>query len=421
MRILHVVHQYPPEHMGGTELYTRAMAQRQARAGHASAVFCPENGNTPSTIPVEENGVRVYRVGDAGRGRAAVFLNTLSSGALAGVFEKVLAREQPDIVHLQHLMGLPVSMVDSLRVAGIPYVITLHDYWYGCANAQLLTNYDRTVCRGPDARFHNCGRCALARAGVPGLAPAARLVAPLMARRNRLLRPVFTGAAAVLASTPFVRQAYREMGFPVDKIHILPLGVDAGEEDIAAAQGARRLRKPDGTFRIGYVGGISHQKGIHCLIAAANRLPKRASIYIYGDTTIFPGYVEELREAATHPGVRFMGILARDALWPAMGALDVLVVPTLWYETYSLVVQEAFAAGLPVVASRIGVMPDVVEDGVNGRLFSPGDADDLHAVLLELMEHPEKVAALRANLPPVTPMDSHVAELEDFYRAAIAT
>lgn len=418
MRILHIVHQYPPAHTGGTELYTQAIAKRQARAGHEVVIFCPEHGIENSNGPVDEDGVRVYRVGTAKRHRSTVFIQTLITGELAVAFKEVLSRERPDIVHIQHLMGLPATLLDELRTAGIPYILTLHDYWYGCANAQLLTNYDESVCQGPDAKFHNCGRCALARAGLSGLGIAAPLVAPLFARRNQLLRPAFEGAATVLASTAFVRHIYGEMGFPAENIHLLPLGADVTPEDIAAAQSARYRQKPDGHFRIGYVGGISRQKGVHCLIAAVNHLPEHTSLLIYGDTTSFPNYVSQLQRLATHAGIRFMGTVSRTALWPALGMLDVLVVPTLWYETYSLIVQEAFAAGVPVVASRIGVLPDIVQDGVNGRLFSPGDIGDLHATLLDLVERPEQVELMRGNLPPVTSMDSHVLKLEAIYRAA---
>lgn len=416
MRVLHVVHQYPPDHVGGVELYTRAMARRQASDGHSVAVFCPETGFGDTRQPIDEGGVRVYRVNNDRRGRGTVFLSTLGHTHLTAAFDDVLARERPDIVHLQHLMGLPAAVAESVSTAGIPYVITLHDYWYGCANAQLLTNYDGTVCGGPNGWFTNCGRCALARAGVGTLAPMAPLVAPLMAWRNRALRRVFEGADRVLASTQFVRRAHEAMGFPAERISLLPLGADVTNEGRAAALEARRRLKSDENFHIGYIGGLSYQKGVHHLIAAVNILPKHAALSIFGDMSAYPDYVTILRQAAAHPGIRFMGILDRSDFWPTLGALDVLVLPTMWYETYGLVVQEAFAAGVPVVASRIGVMPEVIEEGVSGRLFTPGDADSLSRILLELMEHPDRVEALRAGVPTVMTMDHHAERLEAIYR-----
>jgi glycosyltransferase involved in cell wall biosynthesis len=415
MRILHVVHQYPPDHLGGTEIYTQSLARLQATAGHKVAVICPEEGKERTLTPAIEDGVRVYRLGGGRRGRAAVFLSTLASNHFTAAFESILADERPEIVHVQHLMGLPATLVDSLAASGIPYVITLHDYWYGCANAQLLTNYDETVCAGPDARFHNCGRCALARAGVEGLGFLAPVVAPLMARRNHLLRRAFVGAAAILSSTDFVRRAYAGMGFPVERVRVTPLGIDLGEQ-IAAATIAPRRRIPGEPLRLGYVGGLSRQKGVHHLIAAVNRLPAEAvTLSIYGDPIAFPDYTAELRRAATHPGIRFAGPVARSNLWPVLRELDALVIPTLWYETFSIVAHEAFAAGRPVVASRIGVMPEVIRDGVDGLLFPPGDVDALYILLLELIRQPAWLDALRAAIRPAHTMADHAAHVHNIY------
>jgi glycosyltransferase involved in cell wall biosynthesis len=415
MRILHLIHQYPPDHAGGTELYAQSLARHQSVAGHQVSVVCPETATKGGPHPVIEEGVRIYRLGGGRRSRATVFLSTFLSGRDVAAFRSILNREQPDIVHLQHLMGVPLAFVDLLVERGIPYVITLHDYWYGCANAQLLTNYDSRVCSGPDARFINCGRCLLARGGLGMLDPAAPLVAPLMARRYHLLQGIFRGADSVLASTVFVREAYAGMGFQADQVDILPLGIEVTDGQIASAQAERDRRPATGPFRIGYVGGISPQKGVHCLIEAVNGLPDGVELLVYGDMSAFPDYLSSLQRLATHGGVEFKGAVSRSSLWPVLGNLDVLVVPTLWYETYSLIVQESYAAGLPVIASRIGVMPEVVSDGVSGLLFPPGDAPALRQVLLDVMNHPDRLASLRAGLPPVTTMTSHTGKILALY------
>ena len=413
MRILHVVHQYVPDHVAGTELYTQMVARAQAAAGHDVAVFTPLNraGVFDGRAALEE-GVRVYRVPVGPRGATAVFLSTFRQPALAEAFAAVLASERPDVVHVQHLMGVPAAVGAALRRAGVPYVLALHDYWYGCANGQLLTNDTGTICAGPSPHFGNCGRCAVARGGLPvALGP---LFAPLMARRNARLRPVFAGAARVLAPNAFVGDIYAALGFPAERIIVNPLGLDTPPglaERVAARRAARSLGLP----RFGYVGSIARQKGVHVLIEAMDGLPDGVMLDVYGDMRTFPDYAAELHALARHPGIRFHGLLGRDRLWDALADLDALVLPTLWYEASPLVIREAFAAGLPLVASAIGAPGRMVRDGVDGLLFAPGDAAALRRALLSLVERPELPGQLRAGIAPVRTAADHVAQIEAVY------
>ncbi len=421
MNILHIVHQYPPGHIGGTELYTQWLAEHQVALGHQVAVFCPVAGEQLSAAPdpVLEKGVRVYRIPVGRPGRLAVFTNTFGQGRLSQLFAQVLEAEQPQLVHVQHLMGLPVAVVEQLRARGIPYVITLHDYWYRCANAQLLTNYDQTICAGPDERWHNCGRCALARAGLNKLDRLAPLVAPVMGRRGRLLEDVFAGAQRVIAPADFMRRTYASMRLPTNHVTVVPFGLDVGPEQVEAAWTAAAQRT-DKTLRIGYAGSIAWQKGVHVLIAAFNQLPHEGvELLIYGNPATFPDYVATLQRTAEHPHIRFAGALSREALWSAFGELDALVVPSVWYEGSPFIIREAFAAGLPVVASRIGALPEMVREGVDGLLFAAGKAAALRDQLQRLLDDRALLARLRANVEPVLSFAEHVRMVMEVYQQVL--
>lgn len=420
MRILHVVHQYLPEHVAGTELYTQMVAEAQAAAGHTVAIFAPaaRSGHAPDH-PSVEAGVTVYRVSCPAGSAAAVFARTFRQPELAAAFAEVVAAVRPDIVNVQHLMGLPVAMLDGLRAARIPYALTLHDYWYPCANAQLVTNYDGTLCAGPDARHQNCARCALARAGVGDATPLVATVAPLMRRRARLLQAVFAGAAVVFAPTPFVRDLYTALGFASDRVVVRPKGLDRPPE-IEPLLADWRKRPPDAPLHAGYLGSLSPQKGVHILIEAVNQLPtEKVRLTIYGDPTVMPDYVAELRALAGHPGISFAGPVARSAVWETLARLDLMVMPSLWYEAAPTTIREAFAVGTPVVASDLGTMPDLVVDGRNGRLFPPGDSAALADILHDYADHPERLAALAAGVEPDRPMEAHVADLLAGYRQVL--
>jgi glycosyltransferase involved in cell wall biosynthesis len=412
LRILHVVHQYFPEHVGGTELYTQQLARQQALSGHSPAVFAPAAASSHWPEAALDDGVRVYRapVGDRSAGR--VFRDTFGNEAIDSAISFVLEQEQPELAHIQHLKGVPAALGNRLVRAKIPFVVTLHDYWYACANAQLLTNYDSTPCQGPNW-WLNCGRCALARAGHPGAAFLSPALAPLLALRNKRLYSFLGKAELLIAPTTFVRETYGGLGIPAGRIRVVPHGI--------STEGLSRRRGPSpGAFQVAYIGGLAWQKGVHVLIEAFNRLPAgEARLTIYGDEGAFPEYVAELRDIARHPGVSFAGRLDRSGLWPALAECDVVVVPSLWYETASLIVQESFAAGVPVIASSIGALTERVQAGVDGLLVPPGDVTALSTALEQLWRDPGMLAHLREGIRPVRTIEDHAHEIEELYGSAI--
>ena len=98
-----------------------------------------------------------------------------------------------------------------------------------------------------------------------------------------------------------------------------------------------------------------------------------------------------------------------------MAQVDGVVVPSLWYETFSLIAHEAFAAGLPVIASDLGALAEVVRDGVDGLLVPPGDVAAWRAALQRLIDDPHLLSNLRANVVPPMTLEEHVDRLESLY------
>jgi glycosyltransferase involved in cell wall biosynthesis len=410
MRLLHLIHQYMPDKVGGTELYTQTVARFQIVQGDESAIFTPCATASQFPEPDIVDGVRIYRVPVGQRSPQKVFRHNLRQSRLAEAWAATLKREQPELVHIQHLMGLPFSLVKQLWAAGIPYLITLHDYYYFCANAQLLTNDRNQLCDGPQLGL-NCGRCALARVGLPPLTPLAVPLAPLFVWRNHQLRQIARRAERLIAPTEFVRQLYRQAGFPPEKIQVIGHGIQLPDslppKPTTAAE----------SLHIVYAGGLAWQKGVHLLVTAVNQLPHDAvKLTIAGDPDAFPEYSHWLRELAQHPQIHFSGKLERSQLWALLAEADILVVPSLWHETASLIIQEAFAAGTPVVASHIGALPERVNDGVDGLLFPPGDDTALQVILARLSTEPALLAQLRQGIRPVRTVEEHLLTLTAVYQ-----
>lgn len=412
MKVLHLVHQFPPEFMGGVEHYTQSLAHTLAQQGWETAVFHRAYETGLQLTTRRDDNVTVFAAGAGTLALTRRFLATWRQPTLLAHWRQALARFQPDLVHVQHLMGLPTALLYELIAERIPYLITLHDYWWQCANANLLTNYAETACHGPRA-YLNCTHCAVARAGTPLAWGATPLLWPLMADRNRRLRPLLAHAAALLTPSEFVRRWYAEHGAPTHALRAAPLGVTPPTPP------PPRAVENNHTLRLLYIGGLAPNKGVHIVLEALRGVAGNLHFAIAGDTATQPAYSANLHRLADHR-VTFLGRLTRQQVWEALANADLLVVPSLWHETYCFAAHEALTAGVPVLASAMGALTDVIADGVNGRLLPPGDALTWQRAIQEYVAAPERLVTLRRGITPVLHFTEHVAVIESTYQTILA-
>jgi glycosyltransferase involved in cell wall biosynthesis len=412
---LHIIHQFLPDHVGGTEHYARSLALAQRRSGHQVALFCRRSNAGQRLHRESFEGLPVYRAVSGHSTPTRRFRSTLVDPFLADCLADVIAEARPELVHIHHLMGLPASTLLASDLTA-PLIVTLHDYWWVCANTQLFTDYGGQVCEGPRL-WLNCARCGLARVGAGAAWPLSPLPALLFAWRAAILRRLVPQVAAWIAPTAFVRDWHVAHGFPTGRLHVIGHGLEPLSPDLLSRVASREEER---AHHFVYVGGLSRQKGVHVLIEAFNNLPEAARLTIAGDETAFPGYCTDLRRRAKHPGIHFAGRLDRAAVWELLAAADALVVPSLWYETASLVVQEGFAAGIPVVVSGHGALAERVRHGVDGLHFPPGDVAALCRTLQRLSGEPGLLPCLRQNIRPVRTIDEHEGQVAAVYCQTLA-
>jgi GT2 family glycosyltransferase/glycosyltransferase involved in cell wall biosynthesis len=415
MKVMLVHHAYPPEGIGGSEIYTESLARRLARE-HEVTVLHRSADPARADYQVDESlrdGVRVVSL-NTPRWSAAGF-EAYRDPRAAAAAAAVIAGARPDVVHVGHLHGLSTGIVSEAQRLGAAVVFTLHDFGTLCALGQLV-NLDLEVCPGPTPR-----RC-LACVG-PGRIPVARPVARALARlrgpdeagiERRLLemREVLRQADAVVAPSRFMKG--RIVG--VSGIRVLPLG----HEPVPLTP---RRSDPAGRFRIGLIGSLIPSKGVHVLAQAFRDLADpRLSLQLHGAFVPYhgdTGYEGRLR-AILGPlaGEALRGPFARSSLGDVLAGLDVLVVPSIWEENAPLVVQEAFLARLPVVVSGHGGLAEAVRHEVDGLHFRPGDAADLARALRRLADDRSLLGRLAAQAPAVPTMDEHARAVVGLYGEA---
>ncbi len=287
----------------------------------------------------------------------------------------VIVDFEPDVVHVHNFFPLLTPAVyDACRDARVPVVQTLHNYRTICAGALLLRNgrpCEDCIGASPyQGALHGCYRGS--RLG--------SLAVAHMIDRHRGQGTWRTKVDRFIALTDFARGKFIEAGFPADKIAVKPTFVeDAGAR---ASEGDRH-----GAL---FVGRLSPEKGIGTLLAAWRGLD--VPLRIAGEGPLM-GMV---RDAASSEIVR-LGQKSAEEVTGEMARAAFLVMPSEWYEGFPLTLAEAFCQGLPVIASRLGAMAEVVEDGATGLHFAPGDSGDLAAKARWAAEHPVEMSGMGRN------------------------
>lgn len=409
MRIALVVHKFPPASYGGTEVYALNLA-RGLSARHEVAVFYRDDGDGTRfrEEQVQRDGFTVWRVGRAFRAEkaspAALFFDTFYNPEVEQSFQRFVEAFKPDLIHFQHLMLLSYRLPALSR--SIPQLLTLHDYWFLCANSQLIWP-DAQLCRGK-ALGMNCARCATARIGSPLLNVGRPAFAALFQLRDALVRRAALRIGRFISPSHFLKQQYVQAGFPAQPFAVLENGVD-----VARLRSFPRVPASDGRLRVTYLGALAWQKGVHVLVEAARELdPQRVAVRVYGNPDTFPDYSARLRALANPQTTIFEGPVPNAEVGRVLAQTDVLAVPSLWYENSPVVIQEAHAVGVPLLASDTGALPEKV--GRGGSLVPRGE-----------------VAAWRAALAtwpgghsftpePVLSVEEHVTRIETLYQEARA-
>ncbi len=289
---------------------------------------------------------------------------TRSRRGVARVLEAVAAF-RPDLVHVHNSFPLISPAVHgAARRAGAATVQTLHNFRLTCANGMLTragSPCEDCVTGSPyQAVRHGCYRGSRA-----GSLAVAHMI-DHHRRRGTWARDV----DRFIALTAFARARFIEAGVPAARISVRPNGLaDPGSPGAQARSGAL------------FVGRLTTEKGLDVLAAAARA--SRSGVSVIGEGPL-------AARLALEPKLALLGKCDAAAVQAAMAKAAVVVVPSLWYEGLPMVIAEAFAAGTPVVVSRIGALPDLVKNAETGLHVTPGDPADLAGALDWMADHPDE-------------------------------
>jgi glycosyltransferase involved in cell wall biosynthesis len=353
------------------------------------------------------------------------------------LFHTVLDRTRPDVVHLQHLHLHSIGYIDIASRRRLPLLYTLHEYILMCLNEGRLLRPGPMLCEAPETSA--CAQCApiaypyvaieqqkTRSYGKDWIRKVGRAVGigstrtfgqshaayeEEVQRRRHEIQTQLDKVNLFIAPSGFLRKRFIEEGMvPPDRI----VHSDYGFFVPPIKRNSRR--QPSHLLRAGYIGTISEHKGVHLIVEAFREIREPGiECRIYGDLDVFPDFKERLFKIGIPPGLQYMGRLENGHVADALGDLDLLIVPSIWYENSPLTIHEAFLAGLPVLTSDCGGMAELVEHNKTGLHFRTGDAADLRRQLLRVLYEPDLLASLSQNLPTVKSIDEDAAHMENLY------
>ena len=349
-RILMISNLWPPVVIGGAELYASALAERlRERRWEVGVVTC--GVDSPDVVEkVPSFPYRVDQFGVQSSARRAVFhLADFHRRRTATSIGQAIESFAPDVVHSHAIAGLSVTALTTPNALGVPHVHTAHDYWLLCRRSTMMDR-NGEFCDGL------CRSCA-----------ARMSIHEQLLRRHRpdVVLAISHAVAAEHERIRWARGRVRVVHHAVPDVDPLP------------------ERPPRSPVVFGYLGRLNENKGVRTLVRAIAGLGDGGRLVVAGE-----GPLRATLEKEASQGVEFLGWVDETAKRSFFAMIDCLVVPSEWREPAGLVVNEARAYGLPVIAARVGGIPELLPEASRPLLFEPGDERQLLSRLEAFADDP---------------------------------
>lgn len=386
MRILPVIHGYPPFYMAGSEVYTYNLAKELAKTNDVFVFHRIEDKTKPlyQVADTTKDGVNIRYINNYEPDNAT-FYDKYLNPVVDDAFRDYVKLVKPDVVHIGHLSHLSTQIpIIAKREFGLPVLFTIHDFWMFCHRGQLINPKDWQICPLPN--IGQCTECAAFHYKKPDFSTE------LIKERDEHIRNALECIDVFFAPSHTLENFYINMGVDPDKIFYSKYGFN-----ISKIHKSPKSLHDKITF--GFTGRIIHTKGVHLLCEAFSKVHGNARLVIWGDYD--SEYGQDLVEKYSCCGIEFKGAYHNDKLQEVLDSFDVLVCPSIWLENAPLVIQEAQAAEIPVLVSDKGGMAELVHDGIDGFTFKLGDANDLRSKMQDIIDNPQKLLNLKAPVEKV--------------------
>jgi glycosyltransferase involved in cell wall biosynthesis len=363
--IVHITLNHYPEGKRGVEVYVHELLEELSKR---NSVILFTRSASVEAPHIEFNGAyHLFKIPKKAGDREA-----------RKYFFQCVRKFKPDIINIHQFPGLGRGNLHTLLKINIPYVVSFHEYSLFCQRVWLMKD-GKTRCSFPR---EDCAQCKY-----PENFVRRSFYRHKVRRRRRDLLDVTNNAAALISPSQSMKQNLAGFGVENEDFNVLRLGIRRGK-----VLRRRALVRRGDEITIGFIGSIAFHKGVAVLFEAMHLAGISNQLLLYGKIRQQEAPEIEALIRKT-PRVALRGEFDHADIMKVLEKIDILVAPSIWEEPFCLVVDEARAAGIPVVTTTIGAMPERIIDGENGFLVEPGSAEMLADKLRWLVAHYDSVVS----------------------------
>lgn len=401
LQVLIIVHNFPPHWYAGVEIYSYHLASTLIRQGIDVSVLYPLDRRGLFQPVVEEtsfDGITVFKLlGDHSAPEHANLSGQIANKAEEQVFLEFLQNRHFDVIHFHHTVGMPFSFIKIAQQTGHKVCLTLHDFWFLCVGNHLYDTTVKAPCNGPERPEH-CVECFIAKTSQTLTMNDRQIFEKWIRFRIYHAVKVIGSFDCIVSPSRYLADVFERFGVS-KQIEVSPLGLLPIRPS---------TRTPAGPVVFGFLGNIHDLKNVYLLADVFREVQGEARLVYYGSGSRH--HIDKLIENIKGDDrIIYRGSYSPAQLADIFNMIDIVVIPSMT-ESYSLVAREALNAGIPVIASRVGGIPEVVSHLLNGILFSPTDRNELLKWLQEIVNNPALITEFKKNIVPVKTIAEDAAE-----------
>lgn len=430
MKVLKVIHGYPPLYSAGSEVYSQALCCELVKQGHEVVVFTRQENTYKKEYAVD------WQVDPMCPDIRLCLINMAHSrdgyqhAAVDVEFNKLLKQYKPDIVHIGHLNHLSTSIVLEAFKQNVPIVFTLHDFWLMCPRGQFLQSINSKdadlypVC--PSQRDKTCALKCYWRyfSSQDSQEDILYWTGWVSKRMHHVKEEILPKVNLFIAPSRYLMERFIN-DFPTEPSKIIYLDYGFLRDSLT-----KRKREENQPFTFGYIGTHKQAKGIFLLLQAFSQLKaKQVQLKIWGAplepfTSSLKTLVSNMSPEVQKKIFWMGGYQNRRIVEEVFNHVDAIVVPSIWGENSPLVIHEALEAKVPIITANFGGMKEYVHHEINGLLFEHRSFSKLATQMQRLIQEPNLLESitcryLQSDDGRIPSIQEHVEQVASYYRLII--